>query len=279
MEFFSLVQLDLRLMNIKTFYLFFCFVYSSIFCDLKSLDHGSEPSSIAPHLVFNARHSLNRSKHPWDIVYLASFPRSGNHWLRFLIEEATGIATSSAYRDLDYLHLSKIFPWGGYCTDRGYNGTCRYPTQREPVVVKTHYPCFDTPLLPHANRVICLIRNPIDTFYSYYVYKKEVSSELKFDDVLCEFIREWREFYEFWERHPGVLMIRYEDLYQDPSRYLAETLRTVDYRVRRKDIQRAVTRYPPRGGLLKHLEHVSASEMDRIKHDLRDLLLKYKYHL
>ena len=27
----------------------------------------------------------------WKRVYLASFPRSGNHWTRFLIEEATGI--------------------------------------------------------------------------------------------------------------------------------------------------------------------------------------------
>src|SRR5437868_3632292 len=78
----------------------------------------------------------------WNVVYLASFPRSGNHWVRFLVEEATHIATSSVYRDQDFPHLKNIFPWGGYSTDQGYDGHCRYPTNDDPVLLKTHYPCF-----------------------------------------------------------------------------------------------------------------------------------------
>ena len=31
---------------------------------------------------------------------LASFPGSGNTWLRFLIESATGVFTGSRYKDL-----------------------------------------------------------------------------------------------------------------------------------------------------------------------------------
>ena len=34
-----------------------------------------------------------------DLVYLASYPRSGNHFLRQMIEEATGMVTYSQYRD------------------------------------------------------------------------------------------------------------------------------------------------------------------------------------
>lgn len=47
-------------------------------------------------------------------VYLASYPRSGNHWLRYLIEEAKGIATSSVYQDPDPPHLDQVFPWGTF---------------------------------------------------------------------------------------------------------------------------------------------------------------------
>jgi len=94
----------------------------------------------------------------WNKVYLASFPRSGNHWVRFLVEEATHIATSSVYRDKDFLHLPEKFPWDGYCTDHGYNGLCRYPTKEDPVLLKTHYPCLKKPIDSTARTAICLIR-------------------------------------------------------------------------------------------------------------------------
>ena len=79
----------------------------------------------------------------WNTVYLASFPRSGNRWVRFLVEEAVHIATSSVYsvyKDGDYLHLQEILPWDGFCTNHGYNGACRYPSKDDPVLLKTHYP-------------------------------------------------------------------------------------------------------------------------------------------
>src|SRR5690348_10906431 len=83
------------------------------------------------------------SKEDWSKrVYLATYPRSGNHWVRYLIEEITHIATSSVYcdGDADKSHLGKPFPWGGYCPKYGYEGKCRYPTPDDIVVVKTHFP-------------------------------------------------------------------------------------------------------------------------------------------
>src|SRR5947209_1600022 len=76
-------------------------------------------------------------------VYLATYPRSGNHWMRYLIEEATGIATGSTNCDGDPPHLPDPFPWGGYAADHGYEGHCRYPQYGETVVIKTHSPAFD----------------------------------------------------------------------------------------------------------------------------------------
>lgn len=111
----------------------------------------------------------------WERVYLASFPRSGNHWVRFLVEEASHIVTSSVYKDSDYPHLSRVFPWGGYCTDHGYAGNCRYPKASEAVLLKTHYPHFSKSKLLEPTRAvkICLIRHPLDALYSFYVYQQK----------------------------------------------------------------------------------------------------------
>lgn len=77
----------------------------------------------------------------WEnLVYLATYPRSGNHWMRYLIEEATGIATGADHIDPDPPHNPKRYPWGGFCPDGGYSKTRRYPEKDEIYVVKTHYP-------------------------------------------------------------------------------------------------------------------------------------------
>ena len=213
-------------------------------------------------------------------VYLASFPRSGSHWVRFLVEEATHIATCSMYKDPEYLHFPAPFARGGYVTDHGYTGTCRYPTQREPVLLKTHYPCFPRALKQTELAVVCLIRHPIDAFYSFYVYEKKngVSQQIP-NALLRKFIRKWREFYEFWDKRPGIVLIRYEDLYRNPGLCLSEIIQTVGYHATPEDIQRAVDRYPPAGGLLRHIGCYEEEAIELIQTELADLLLKYGYAL
>jgi hypothetical protein len=217
----------------------------------------------------------------WEIVYLASFMRSGNHWVRYLIEEATGIATSSLHQDNNPPHLPKLFPWDGYAADHGYEGTRRYPEKGEPVVIKTHYPVPGVPSLPHlAQTVICLIRNPIDALYSWYAYTsrkaKRIGQQIP-TEYLHFHIEQWRAFYEYWEKQDHVIIIRYEDLYRDPISSLTKIIQATGYSVRPEDIRRAVSKYPPIGGILKHLHHYAKEDVDFIRQELMDLLLRYGY--
>jgi hypothetical protein len=215
-----------------------------------------------------------------DVVYLVSFPRSGNHWVRFLVEEASHIATSSIYRDSDYPHLSKIFPWGGYSTDHGYSGTCQYPTELQSVLVKTHYPFLPALLEQKTRRTICLIRHPVDAFYSFYVYRQKKYGNL---GSFCEFLRlmvkKWKDFYEFWETQENVLMIRYEDLYENPEFYLKEILDVLGYNIQQSDIERAVDLFPPQGGVMKHKVQYRKEDIKLIKSELNDLLVRFNYSL
>lgn len=214
----------------------------------------------------------------WNVVYLASFPRSGNHWVRFLVEEATHIATSSIYRDRDFPHINKMFPWGGYCTDHGYNGECRYPTKDDPVFLKTHYPFLQKKNPdPNPNFTICLIRHPIDAFWSFYLYKGGNKAAIIDKKSLWEFIQGWKSFYEFWDKQPDVLFIRYEDLQENTPFYLRTILETAGFSFSQIDIERAVTKYPPQGAPLIHIDCYDIETIETIYKQLSNILIKFNY--
>ncbi|MEA5596130.1 hypothetical protein [Rivularia sp. UHCC 0363] len=77
-------------------------------------------------------------------IALASFPRSGNTWFRFLIEESTGVKTGSIYDDR--------------VMTRGLEG----------IVIKTTTHQLDS---SRYTKAIHIIRNPFDAIESYYSWK------------------------------------------------------------------------------------------------------------
>ena len=60
---------------------------------------------------------------PGPLTALASFPGSGNTWIRYLLQQATGIATGSVYNSSQF--LKSCFPGEGV-----YNGSV--------IAIKTH---------------------------------------------------------------------------------------------------------------------------------------------
>lgn len=130
-------------------------------------------------------------------VALASFPRSGNTWLRYMVEEATGILSGSIYRD-------KIL-------QRGSEG----------VVIKTHD--LDAFRYTHA---IHLIRNPFDAILSYFHYKRDFKGkDIEWTKHVKESVERWHLHTEHWLAvNIPVFQLRYEDLLTDPKKRLAEVL-------------------------------------------------------
>lgn len=133
---------------------------------------------------------------------LASFPRSGNTWLRYLIELATGASSGSVYDD-------RILPRG-----------------RDGIVIKTH--------LLNRNefdRAIHLVRDPFDAIESYFHWKRDVQG-----DANAQWERHVREAAVEWQRHTRhwldgaakggwrSCVVRYEDLRANPARELGRVL-------------------------------------------------------
>lgn len=224
----------------------------------------------------------SESEGDWKRVYLATYPRSGNHWMRQLIEEATHIATGSVYCDREPPHMETPFPWGGYCADHGYNGDCRYPQIEDPVVVKTHFPVTKVGKynkLPYI-QTIRIVRHPVDSMFSYYVHQyEENAGNLVPKDILKKYIDAWEKFQLYWNDQPNVLTVRFEDLYNDPTYYLTIILEAIGYDVSQQDIERAVAKYPPLGGIYKHIGHYERSDLDLIKKRLNELMNQFDYSI
>lgn len=215
----------------------------------------------------------------WKRVYLTSYPRSGSHWARYLIEEAANIATSSVYRDRDTpRHLPTPFAWGGYCPKQGYEANRPYPDIRDIVVIKTHFPAvpkqpFD---LQPALKVIRIVRHPVDSIYSYYTYQNRARRST-LSAALKNYMNSWRHYQQYWNSQTNVLTVRYEDLVDNPKATLTAIMRAIGYVFQREDIERAIAKYPPNGAGHKHHTQFSKDDLKKIKRELADLMEQFNY--
>jgi hypothetical protein len=128
-------------------------------------------------------------------VALASFPRSGNTWFRFLLEHATGEQTGNVSR-----REARVLPRGS-----------------EGIVIKTHR--RDSHRYTHA---IHLIRNPFDAIDSFFDWKASLGwswkyGELSWDDFVVLMVPRWCEHTRHWmAASSDTYRVRYEDCVHDP---------------------------------------------------------------
>ena len=87
------------------------------------------------------------------LTMLATFPRSGNSYTRWIAESLSGLQTSSVYCDKQLKKTLK-----GEC-DRSLTW-----------LVKTHYPVMGKEN-PNVKRALVLVRNPFDAILSFYHFK------------------------------------------------------------------------------------------------------------
>jgi hypothetical protein len=149
-----------------------------------------------------------------DDTFIASYPRSGNTWTRFLI--ANLIHPESP---VTFANIESVIPDATALSSRAMKRV------RRPRLIKSHE-YFD----PRYNKVIYLVRDPRDVVISFYNFRRK---NRWFDDsypieryVAERFLKgdmdvTWGEHVGSWlstrGRHPGFLLVRYEDLGQGPA--------------------------------------------------------------
>lgn len=183
----------------------------------------------------------NRRRLRASDVILASFPRSGNTWMRFLLADLVlqraGIETTTEFP----VELRAIVP--DYQTDDIDAAEARFC---EPFrIVKSH----DLSAIA-GRRTIYVLRQPADTLCSLYHYRvrnKQIEG-VAIDDFCLASLDAWRRHYETAlaakrARPGGVLFVSYEGLHENAEDVLRTAARFLDTRASGAMIARAVANH------------------------------------
>lgn len=174
-----------------------------------------------------------------DDVFLTSYPRSGNTWTRFLVGNLV-------YQNepVTFLTVERLVPDMYKSSDRVLRNLPR------PRILKSHE-CFD----PRYKKVIYIVRDPRDVAVSNYHWELKLRS-VRDGFPIEDFVPRWMEP-QFWPRigswgdhvtswlstrqgNEGFLLLRYEDLKQNPQRALAQAAEFLGIEPSMERLNRAV---------------------------------------
>lgn len=149
-----------------------------------------------------------------DDIFLVSYPKSGNTWLRFLLANLFFPSKEIHFRNID------TFVPDVYVAPGEVN------TAQSPRLIKVHHLVSE-----NFPKIIYIVRDYRDVLVSYFHYQVSLGD---FSGSFSEFIHRvdmlhpfgsWKEHvskaFAFSEKHPDrILILRYEDLLQETTKEL-----------------------------------------------------------
>lgn len=160
-------------------------------------------------------------------ILLASYPRSGNTWMRLLLSDALlqlhGIHTNTGGNIIPDIYKVNIDEWNKYFDRRL---SFRIAKTHEPLLIEKNF--FDL-----QNRIIYLFRNPADCLCSHYHYwlryPKNQKKDKGIDNFCLKSLEQWCQHVETYikikEKNPkNVIFLSYEALHYNPVQVLLQVL-------------------------------------------------------
>ncbi len=189
-------------------------------------------------------------------VYLVSYPRSGNTWMRVVLSELLYGYSPETIKDLQNF-VPDIHVESPKLSDM--------PSAKFHAV-KSHFQyCVSTSALQdsrstltptHYRRVIYMVRDPRDVAISYYKYLKKLQDyNTSFDDFLQDWLTgriwpcSWQEHVNSWlgSRHTNsaysayeLHLLRYEDMIVDPLNQLSKIAQFLNISLNHDELERIV---------------------------------------
>jgi hypothetical protein len=203
-----------------------------------------------------------------DDTFLVSYPKSGNTWARFLI-------ANLLHRDdhIGFSNIHAIIP--GIDVVR-HRDMLRFPRPR---IIKSHQ-YYD----PRYRRVVYIVRDPRDVALSEYHAQrksKRIGDDYPIEGFVRSFVAGESCDYSSWGEHaaswlstrygqPGFLLLRYEDMLQDPGRELSKMAGFLGLQPSPELIQQAVARSA--ADKMRKLERSQAQDFNATKGTRQDIL-------
>lgn len=150
-----------------------------------------------------------------DDIFLVSYPKSGNTWLRFMLAHL-----QFADAPIDFHTISDYIPAGASTADRVWHTQIN---RMRPRFIKSH-----VRYQPRFPRVIYLVRDGRDAYVSYYRF---LFGRLPEGTTLAEFITKRDLRFGTWSQHVNswlnanlpsdrFVMIKYENMLRNPFKVL-----------------------------------------------------------
>ncbi len=207
------------------------------------------------------------------IYWVASYPKSGNTWMRAFL---TSLVTGGLKKDLK--DLSAVVP-------RANSGQFYQPFLRQPIaqattaqlalarprahrklaakvpnfqLLKTHsmvavHGGTHTVTPDVTAGAIYMVRNPLDVAVSYSAYSnREMDRTIELMNTkgrelerpangAYELMGSWRENVDSWTKpHPGIVVLRYEDLLADPAAGFRKVVKHLKMQASDEQIEQAI---------------------------------------
>jgi len=198
---------------------------------LRKVRHRLSKSPVRRPLVW-ARH---RSFNPGD-VFVGSYPRSGNTWLRFMLFEVL-VGQSSLFNN-----VNQLMP------DVGKHDKALPVLPDKGRLIKTH-----EPYRKEYRKAIYLVRDARDVVLSEFAYQKALGlAKDDFEDYLPRFLQgevnpfgSWTAHVDSWmnardDGHAEIFLVRFDEMRRDPEASLAKMMEFLGMPVDPQTIQRAV---------------------------------------
>jgi Sulfotransferase domain len=145
-------------------------------------------------------------------VWLASYPRSGNTFLRIVLNNVFGLRSASLYKGETAVFNEIADAASVIGHDEKNSGDAQDVDEPEGLrLVKTHGKPTDD------SQSIYIVRDGRTTLVSYYhYYKSYVDEQTRFEDVITgkHWPGSWSEHFDAWNpsKRERTLLVRYEDL-------------------------------------------------------------------
>lgn len=168
------------------------------------------------------------SKVGLPLTALASYPGSGNTWLRHLLQQSTGISTGSEY--IDYSLKLHGFP------SEGISNT-------SVLVVKTHE--YGNVTLNKYERAILLIREPKEALLAefnrrhagHHGHAQKIDFRREWNNFLFDEMENWYQFNMRWLQFPRPLhVIMYDQLKSNTSTEIVALLKFLNLTITNKEL-------------------------------------------
>lgn len=172
-------------------------------------------------------------------ILLASFPRAGSTWLRFIV--ANTIWASEGHDDgVDYPMVDRLAPAFG-------NGNLMIKKRYAPIsrFVKTHH-LYRPLIFSGPERTVLLLRDPRDIMVSYYHHRANLIGSSTWTGSFSEFIRhpKWglRGYFEHFRSWipRATSVVKYETLHLDPFAEVSRMYDELGFDVPPRIVRRAV---------------------------------------